>query len=82
MSLTVRRLHLPERVDSLVLLLNPDMEGKLERMMGSLPCFVFVVLPSQENINPAVFAFSQTQAWAAINSPKFLTNAHLVATKV
>lgn len=28
------------------------------------------------------FAISQTQARAAINSPKFLTNAHLVATKV
>lgn len=28
------------------------------------------------------FAVSQTQARAAINSPKFLTNAHLVATKV
>lgn len=54
----MRRLHLPEGVDSLVLLLNQDVEGKLERMVGSLPCFVFVVLPSQENINSAVLLSS------------------------
>lgn len=76
---------MPEGVDSLVLLLNQDVEGAGEDggFFALLRVCGFTVSREHKFSGFAFeFAVFQTQARAAINSLKFLTNAHLVATKV